>query len=80
MVQEGKNLMPTRVLKEKSTSAIRRLEGSTLSAQENAKWQISRVRQKLYFPCEFKEFDAFKVYNLSISDDFLLVLQMFREN
>ena len=42
-VQEGKNLIPTCVLKEKSTSAIRRLEGSIQGAQEGAKWQISWV-------------------------------------
>ena len=73
-VQEGKNLIPTVVLKEKSTSAIRRREGSILRAREGAKSQISRVRKKLYFRCEFQEFDAFKVSNLSISVDFQVVL------
>ena len=74
MVQEGKNLIPTVVLKEKSTSAIRRRESSILRARENAKSQISSVRKKIYFPSEFKEFDAFKVSNLTISVDFRLVL------
>ena len=73
-VQEGKNLIPTVVLKEKSTSAIRRREGSILRAREGAKSQISSVRKKLYFLCEFKEFDAVKVSNLSISVDFRMVL------
>jgi len=60
------------VLKEKSTSAIGRFEGSILGAQEGAKWQNSRVRKKLYFPYEFEEFDAFKVSKLVSTIAFLL--------
>ena len=65
-------MIPTGVLKEKSTSAIRRLEGSILGAKESAKWQISTVRKKLDFPYEFEEFDAFKVSKLVSTIAFLL--------
>ena len=71
-VQEGKNLILNGLLKEKSTSAIPRLEGCILSAQDGAKWQISWVRKKLYFPCEFEEFDALKVPTLGSPSAFLL--------
>ena len=54
VVQESKNLIPTVVLKEKSTSAIRRLQGFILGAQEGAKWQIFRDSILLYFPVVFE--------------------------
>ena len=43
-VQEGKNLIPTVILKEKSPSAIRRLACFILSVYEGAKSQNFRVR------------------------------------
>ena len=49
MVQESKNLIPTCVLKEKSTSAIRRLEGSILGAQEGAKMTELQGAKKAAF-------------------------------
>ena len=70
--QEGKNLILSWLLKEKSRSAIPRLECCILSAEEGAKWQISWVRKKLYFPCEFEEFDALKVLTLGSPSAFLL--------
>ena len=39
-VQEGNNLIPTVVFKEKSTSAIGHFEGSILGAQEGGKYRI----------------------------------------
>ena len=63
-VKEGQILIPTGILKQKSTSAVRRLQGVILDAQEGAKcWNFS-VRKMLYFPYENEEFDASEVPNV----------------
>ena len=71
-VQQGKNLILTGILKEKSPRASRRIQRFIWGVEDGAKLQNFRVRKKLYFPNEIKEFDAFEVHNLRSIDAFLL--------